>query len=150
LDPGRARDLHHEALAPRVASGLRTCYVDSLDALAGLLADAGSHPDAVRMYAASHAGRDEMGYPRPPVDRPDHESVITSLRASLGDEEFAIRWREGAARSLDDMVSAVTRGRGPHTRPEAGWESLTPTEVDVVRLVTQGLSKIPRSPPAST
>jgi predicted ATPase/DNA-binding CsgD family transcriptional regulator len=139
-DPGRARDLHHEALALRVGSGLRTYYVDSLDALAWLEVEAGNRVEAVRMLAVSDAARDEMGYPRPPVDLPEHEGIVASLRAGLGDEEFAALWREAAGRSLEDMVSAVTRGRGPRARPEAGWESLTPTEVDVVRLITQGLS----------
>jgi DNA-binding CsgD family transcriptional regulator len=31
------------------------------------------------------------------------------------------------------------RGRGTRKRPSSGWESLTPTERDVLRLVTEGL-----------
>lgn len=38
------------------------------------------------------------------------------------------------------MVAVLTRGRGPRNRPDVGWESLTPTELDVVRLVSEGLS----------
>jgi DNA-binding CsgD family transcriptional regulator/tetratricopeptide (TPR) repeat protein len=37
----------------------------------------------------------------------------------------------------------VRRGRrGARRRPSRGWESLTPTEVEVVRLVTQGLTNV--------
>jgi len=30
-------------------------------------------------------------------------------------------------------------GRGERKRPASGWNSLTPTELDVVRLLTEGL-----------
>ena len=38
------------------------------------------------------------------------------------------------------VVSYARRSRGPRQRPEHGWDSLTPTEREVVRLVTEGLS----------
>jgi hypothetical protein len=65
-DPDRAVDLHHQALAERVEHGLRTFYVDSLDALATL--DAGAQPtsEAVRVLAASDQAREAMAYPRDP------------------------------------------------------------------------------------
>ena len=31
------------------------------------------------------------------------------------------------------------RGRGERKRPPTGWEALTPTELDVIRLVGEGL-----------
>jgi DNA-binding CsgD family transcriptional regulator len=37
-------------------------------------------------------------------------------------------------------VSYARRSRGPRRRPEHGWDSLTPTEREVVRLVADGLS----------
>jgi len=37
-------------------------------------------------------------------------------------------------------VSYARRSRGPRQRPGHGWDSLTPTEQDVARLVTEGLS----------
>jgi DNA-binding CsgD family transcriptional regulator/tetratricopeptide (TPR) repeat protein len=45
---------------------------------------------------------------------------------------------EAALRAL-----GIRRGRrGPRRRPLRGWESLTPTELEVVRLVTQGLTNV--------
>ena len=32
------------------------------------------------------------------------------------------------------------RGRGPRRRPTLGWESLTPTELEVAKLVAEGLT----------
>ncbi len=139
-DPARAEDLHHEALGVRVDYGLRTFYVDSLDALAALAAGAKSCAEAVRVLAASDAARAAMGYPRRPIDEPDHDATVATLRAALGEESFAELWAEGAALPLDDAVAYVRRARGARGRPTTGWASLTPTELDVVRLVVEGLT----------
>jgi predicted ATPase/DNA-binding CsgD family transcriptional regulator len=139
-DPGAAEDLHHESLALRVDHRLRTFLVDNLDALAGLASRSESFAEAVRLLAASDAARAEMGYPRPPIDRPDHDAAVANLRAALGDAAFAGAWAEGAKLSLDDAVAYARRARGARDRPSTGWASLTPTELDVVRLVAEGLT----------
>ena len=139
-DPSAAEDLHHEALALRVDHGLRTFMVDNLDALAELAGRAESFAEAVRLLAASDAARAAMGYPRPPIDRAQHEAIVARLRAALGDRAFADLWAEGAGLSLDDAVAYARRARGTRDRPSTGWASLTPTELDVVRLVAEGLT----------
>jgi predicted ATPase/DNA-binding CsgD family transcriptional regulator len=139
-DPDRAESLNHDALAVRVSRGLRTFYVDSLDALARRAAHAGSAADATRLYAASDAAREAIGHPRPPIDRADHEGTVAGLRASLGDAAFGAAWWEGAALSLDDAVAYVRRSRGARGRPSTGWASLTPTELRVVGFAAEGLT----------
>jgi DNA-binding CsgD family transcriptional regulator/tetratricopeptide (TPR) repeat protein len=138
-DPGRAEDLHHEALAVRTGAGLRTFYADSLDAMAALATAQASHAEAIRLLAASDRARADLGYPRPPVDVPAHDAVVETLRSAVGDE-FDALWSEGSALSLDAAVSYATRARGARDRPSTGWASLTPTEREVVRLVADGLS----------
>jgi DNA-binding CsgD family transcriptional regulator len=49
-------------------------------------------------------------------------------------------WTAGAKLSLDDAVAYARRARGGRNRPATGWASLTPTELDVVRLVAEGLT----------
>lgn len=139
-DPGRAEDLHHQALAVRVEHGLRTFTVDSLDALAGLAAQSGGVDAATRLLAASDAAREAMGYPRPAIDQPDHDTTLARVHAALSDDAFAGAWAAGAALSLDDAVSYATRARGTRRRPSAGWASLTPTELEVTRLVVEGFT----------
>ncbi len=139
-DAGRAEDLHHDALAVRVDHNLRLCYVESLDALAHLAGRAESFSEATRLLAASNAAREEMGYPLPPVAIADHEATVASLRAALGDDDFAAAWNEGAELSLDDAVAYARRARGTRGRPSVGWASLTPTELNVVNLVVEGLA----------
>jgi predicted ATPase/DNA-binding NarL/FixJ family response regulator len=139
-DPGRAHDLYYEALAVRREHNLRTYMVESLDAIARLEAQARHHAAAVRILAASDAARALIGYPRPPVDLPAHEAFLDTLRAALPEDQFETLWRDGTATSLDDAVNALGRGRGPRSRPSVGWDSLTPTENDVVHALCAGLS----------
>jgi DNA-binding CsgD family transcriptional regulator len=57
----------------------------------------------------------------------------------MGEEEFESAWAEGAALSTEEAIGYAQRGRGERKRPSSGWASLTPTELDVVRLVKDGL-----------
>ncbi|HEX5881526.1 MAG TPA: LuxR C-terminal-related transcriptional regulator [Actinomycetota bacterium] len=139
-DADRAIDLHHQALAVRVERGLRTFSVDSLEALATLAARAEPAPEAVRFLAASDQARASMGYPRDPARRRANQATVAGLRAALGDRQFGQAWAEGAGLTLDQAVTYVRRSRGARRRPATGWASLTPTELDVVRLVVDGLS----------
>ena len=102
--------------------------------------DAGDPAEATRLASAADTARRQAGYPRPPVDQPGHRAARGILRPSLSDERFREAWREGAEADLDTLVAGLTRGRGPRDRPQTGWESLTPTEIEVTRLVRDGLS----------
>jgi predicted ATPase/DNA-binding CsgD family transcriptional regulator len=139
-DADQAIGLHHQALAVRVEHGLRTFLVDSLDALAALAARAQPTPEAVRLLAAGDQARASMAYPRDPARRRAHQATVADLRAALGDRPFRRAWADGARLTLDEAVAYARRSRGARRRPATGWASLTPTELDVVRLVVDGLS----------
>jgi DNA-binding CsgD family transcriptional regulator len=49
-------------------------------------------------------------------------------------------WAEGAALSVEEAIAYAQGGRGERKRPTSGWESLIPSERDVVRLVSEGLA----------
>ena len=57
----------------------------------------------------------------------------------MGDNDFDAAWAEGAALSTKEAIAYALRGRGERKRPPTGWASLTPTELDVVRLVAEGI-----------
>jgi DNA-binding CsgD family transcriptional regulator len=139
-DPERAADLHHRALSIRLGCGLRTYYIDSLDALAVVLLRAERPLDAARLTAATDRARTEIGYPRPLVDGPAHGAALAGLRDALGPDRFGAAWSEGTAMTLDEVVALVRRQRGTRSRPSSGWASLTPTELEVVRLAVEGFS----------
>lgn len=139
-DAHTAEDLLHEALdlAREVAHLPQVC--DVLDALAGAVADQGRFEESARLLGAAQAQRDGIGYARFPVHRPSHEADVTVVRDALRPEAFDEAWAEGAALSLDDSLAYARRGRGHRNRPTQGWNSLTPTEIQVVELVAQGLT----------
>ena len=60
---------------------------------------------------------------------------IDQARTEL--EDASLR---GATLSADEAVGYAQRGGGERRRPSSGWESLTPAERDVVRLVGEGLA----------
>lgn len=139
-DPAAAFDLHHAALRVRRESGLRVFQPDSLDALVALTAVDTPTEQATRLLAASTAARIEMSRPRSTVAEAEYHDVVRLLEEALGSETFGHAWEEGSALSLEEAVALAQRSRGSRDRPRSGWESLTPTEIEVVRLVTEGLS----------
>ena len=86
---------------------------------------------------------------------PEITTAITHLRDVLGEATYESLARKGetmtttamATYAYDQIDQARTelesyaqRGRGERKRPTSGWASLTPTECDVVRLVSEGLA----------
>jgi DNA-binding CsgD family transcriptional regulator len=58
----------------------------------------------------------------------------------MSEKDFEFAWAEGAALSTEEAIAYAQRGRGERKRPTSGWDSLTPAERDVVRLVSEGLA----------
>jgi DNA-binding NarL/FixJ family response regulator len=135
----RAIELHHEALALRVDHGLRTLYVDSLDALVALTEPT---PEVVRVLSSSETVRNVMGYPRGTRRQMAYTVAVNRLRATLGERVVDQAWAEGAELSLEQAVAYMRRRRGARKRPSTGWNSLTPTELQVVQLVVDGLNNL--------
>jgi DNA-binding CsgD family transcriptional regulator len=80
-----------------------------------------------------------MGLVRFQIHQPAIDSMLALLRDTLGDNDFDKEWAAGAALSLEEAIAYAQRGHGERKRPTSGWESLTPAECDVVRLVGDGL-----------
>jgi predicted ATPase/class 3 adenylate cyclase/DNA-binding CsgD family transcriptional regulator/tetratricopeptide (TPR) repeat protein len=138
-DAHAAEDLLHEALD--IAAPLRRPLIcEVLDGLGAALADQDRFEEAARVLRAVESERDAIDCVRYSVERSAHEAVIAGVRDALGPQAFEASWEEGARLSLDDVLSYVRRGRGRRKRPSHGWPSLTPTEVRVVDLVTEGLT----------
>jgi predicted ATPase/class 3 adenylate cyclase/DNA-binding CsgD family transcriptional regulator len=130
----------HDALT--VAARLRAHLIvpDILECLGDLAVSADSHREAARLFGAADAARRRMGAARFKIHQTDYDASIATLRMALGDTEFDAIWAEGAALSIDDAMGYARRGRGGRKRPTTGWWSLTPAELDVVRLVSEGLA----------
>jgi predicted ATPase/DNA-binding NarL/FixJ family response regulator len=129
----------YEALANAAVSGAHLATADTLECLARLTFDAQRHLEAIRLLGAANAIRENLGVVRFKVDDADHCALMDELRNACGDNDFNTVWAEGAALSTEEAIAYALRGRGERKRPSSGWESLTPTELDVVRLVREGL-----------
>ena len=142
-EPQQAERDAHEALviAARTQGYLR--LPDTLECLARLAADDGNHESAARLLGAADAVRQRSGQVRFQVYQAGCDAAVDAVRDTLGQQDFDTAWAEGAALSTEEVIGYAQRGRGERKRqrqrPSSGWESLTPTERDVVRLVAEGL-----------
>jgi len=130
----------HDALAMAAEIEAYLVVPDILECLATLAGDAGSHREAARLFGAVHGIRQRMGAVRFKVWDASYEASEKALRDALGEQDFEAAWAEGAALSTEEAIAYAQRGRGERKRPTSGWASLTPTELDVVRLVSEGLA----------
>jgi predicted ATPase/class 3 adenylate cyclase/DNA-binding CsgD family transcriptional regulator len=138
-EPEQAERHAHDALARAADIQARQGVADTLECLATLAGDAGSHREAARLFGAAHGIRERIGEIRFKIYDAGYQASVTALRDALGEQDFDAAWAEGAALSTEEAIAYAQRGRGQRKRPASGWESLTPTERDVVRLVSDGL-----------
>ena len=113
---------------------------DTLECLADLAVKADGHREAARLFGAADGIRQRVGVVRFKIYDVEYENSLGALRDAMGEEDFAAAWAEGTALSTDEALAYAQRGRGGRKRPSSGWASLTPTEHDVVRLVSEGLA----------
>jgi ATP/maltotriose-dependent transcriptional regulator MalT len=144
-----ARALYEESLASPFGVNLW-----SLEELASVVAVQGDPTWAAQLWGAAEALRESLGTPMPPVDRPDYERSVAATRAQLGMEAFVAAWEEGRAMTAEQALAAQGRTTVPTATPNpldaisappakslttypAG---LTAREVEVLRLIAQGLT----------
>ena len=84
----------------------------------------------------SKKGRQRMGAVRFKIGDAGYEASAAAVRDALGEQDFDAAWAEGAALSTEEAIAYTQRGHGERKRPASGWASLTPTERDIVRLVS--------------
>jgi predicted ATPase/DNA-binding CsgD family transcriptional regulator len=106
---------------------------------------------AVLLWGAAAGLREAMSTPLPPAHRPADEQARATAHRRLGDHRFAAAWAEGRAMTWEQAVAAEGKPRPPtaatpHAAAAARLPSrpspfgLTPRELDVLRLLAQGLS----------
>ncbi|MDP9333762.1 MAG: LuxR C-terminal-related transcriptional regulator [Actinomycetota bacterium] len=138
-DDPSAEEFAQHALATSMAADLRWETIEALELLAELAADGGDPTYAARLLGAAQEARQHAGFATPTRNLPSLERLAAALAEALGAERLDADNAAGASLTLTDAVAYATRGRGPRKRPASGWQSLTPTEHDVVELAAQGL-----------
>jgi DNA-binding CsgD family transcriptional regulator len=151
-DYATAHALYEESLlrARKVDS---KCNVAScLEGLARVRAAQGELAQSARLWGAAEALRQAIGAPIPAVSRHAYERAVTAARAQSGEKAFAAAWAQGRTMTLERVLAAqgsVTIpppvSADPVTAPPVPKSSiypdgLTAREVEVLRLVAQGLT----------
>jgi predicted ATPase/DNA-binding CsgD family transcriptional regulator len=136
-----AEHLVREAVGQWHRGSDRMAACDGIELLGVLAADRERFPDAARLLAAADAARRSLQYLAPgfTADRATAARAAGQARHALGEDRFTQAWQEGQGLTLDDAVAYAARKGGGRKRPAAGWASLTPAELEVVRLVGEGL-----------
>jgi len=114
---------------------------DGIELLGVLAAARERFPDAARLLAAADAARRPLLYLAPgfAANRSAAAGAASQARQVLGDERFTQAWEQGQGLTLDDAVAYAARKGDGRKRPATGWASLIPAELEVVRLVGEGL-----------
>lgn len=142
-EPGPAEQLAHQALALAHEQDTGWELFLALQVLAEVALVNGAPEGAARLAGAVRQVQDSYGFGLCITLPPHHQRYLTAVdagRALLGDEAWDTAFEEGRALSSDEAVSWARRMRGERRRPAFGWDSLTPTERQVVEHVALGRS----------
>ncbi len=155
-DYAAARALYEESLVRGQEMNSNLAIEDIAPMLEGLAAVSTAQGEvtwAARLCGAAEALRETLGTPLPPVYRTDYERSVAAARKHLGEKAFTAAWAQGRAMTPEQALAA--RELATPTPAPAGQPSpppmmaratypdgLTTREVEVLRLVAQGLSDV--------
>ena len=106
---------------------------------------------AAQLWGAAEAMRETVGAPLPPVERASYLRALDTARAALGQEALARAWAKGRGMSPEQALATERQpqaslsptGQPPSTKIPPNLTApagLTAREVEVLRLVAQGLT----------
>ncbi len=143
-----ARTLYEESLALCREVGDKN-IASTLEGLADVVAVQGDPTWAARLWGAAESLRIAMGTLIPPVYQADYERSVAAARAQLGKEAFTIAWAEGRGMTPEHVLAerepmseptpALTAPSSAAAAPPS-HAGLTVREIDVLRLLAQGLT----------
>lgn len=139
-----AVSLHKESLALYRQIGNNN-FASVLEGLADVAVRQGQPALAAQMWGAAEALRQHIGAPLPPVYRADYERSVAAARTQLGEKAFVAAWAEGRTMTPEQALAAegqpMLHTQTPAARSAAASpDGLTAREVEVLRLLAQGLT----------
>ena len=147
-----ARRLYRESLTLLVEFNVyKEGIAASLEGLAALEAGQGTPCQAVWLWGAAHALREDIDAPMHPVSHASYEQALVLARAQLGEQAFCEAWAEGRMMTPEQALAAQGKVKLPTSLPARSAAAsplqpptspfgLTTREVEVLRLLAQGLS----------
>ena len=132
----------------------KVLIASSLKKLADVVAAQDEPAWAARLLGAAEALRESVGTPVWPVERAAYERSVATARIQLGEKAFAAAWAQGCTMTPEQALAAQepvplptpTRAEPPPVpaaKPSVTYpDSLTAREVEVLRLLAQGLTNV--------
>jgi len=151
-DYAKARALYEESLTLAREMGFKRHIPADLEGLAAVFAAQGEPMRAARLWGAAEALREAMGMPLPPIEKPGYKGWVAAARIQLGGQIFTATWAEGRTMIPEEILAAREPVKPPQSVPKEPLSmlpaksspsypgSLTAREVEVLRLVAQGLT----------
>jgi len=136
----KALALACQALESSFSAGALLAAIELLELVGLVFFDLGEHVEAARLLGAAQRQRELTGYVRPAPEEAELVPVLAGIAGTLGGDGAENARVQGRTASLEQSVSYAARGRAPHRRAVSGWDSLTPTERQVVSLVSKRLT----------
>jgi predicted ATPase/DNA-binding CsgD family transcriptional regulator len=148
----RARSLYEESLTIARNTADKGGIAFYQEEFARVIAAQGELTWAVCLWGSAEVLREDIGATRSPFERVSYEHAIATTRAQLGEKAFADAWSEGRTMSLEQVLAAKGTAEPPAlilTKPSSNLKEpmpstfpagLTPREMDVLRLLAQGLT----------
>ena len=137
-DLEEAWKLAHDSLEVLDDYGDRVGAAAALETIADMTVTLGEYERSLRLLGASHRFHADTGVARFALGADRFDRARSTAHAALDPADAKACWDAGCELSLADAVAYARRGRGERQRPQIGWESLTPAERHVVRLVAEG------------
>ncbi|MGH2561281.1 MAG: LuxR C-terminal-related transcriptional regulator, partial [Thermomicrobiales bacterium] len=147
-DVATARVRYQESLARWRDLRERLHMTGCLTGLARVALASHQVEQAVRLFAAGQALEEAMDCVPPPDERAVSDQALGVARSVMDEKVFAAAWAAGRAMPLEQAVAeALTLGDTPSTVPArraaprpAGIHGLTEREVEVLRLIADGMT----------
>jgi DNA-binding CsgD family transcriptional regulator len=132
------RSLLHDALATCAELSFDREAAETLEELALAEAHGGELERAARLAGAAAAAWARLECAPSPLTKDELRAFAAGLDGN--EARWRAAWEQGEALTLEEAIAYARRGRGPRDRPPAGWESLTPVELQVAQLAAEGMS----------
>ncbi len=151
-DYAQAQAFYEESLTLAREMGFKRLIPANLEGLAAVFAAQGEPMRAARLWGAAEALREAMGMPLPPIEKPGYERSVAAARIQLGGQIFTAIWAEGRTMIPEEVLAAREPVKLPQPVPGEPLSmlpaksspsypgGLTAREVEVLRLVAQGLT----------
>jgi predicted ATPase/DNA-binding CsgD family transcriptional regulator len=140
-DSARARTLLDDCLAVELEVDYKWGIPYCLIALAEVAAIQRQPQRAARLLAAAQAGVESSGARLAPGDQEDYNRTRTAVVSQLGEAAFERAWYEGLALAPRE-AAAYAEPAQPPTGKSRYPDGLTGREVEVLKLIAQGLSDV--------